>query len=394
MAPGGAIEKLTSRPLVVVVLGLYWLLTVALIVDYYRRLPQTGDFIAFYTGGAAVARGQGERLYDEALQVEIQRELGSKGLYPYVYPASFAVALSPLAKLPYKTAFIASNALNFLAGVGAVVLLALALPRIRERDALTAFLAVFGFQPLLRVWLAGGQTTILTLALIAGATFAFVREKPLLVGLFLGLLGYKPQFLPPFLLLLLVRRAWLALAVTAGFGVLHWAVGALACGPRWPLALMDAAKSYQEAERAANYATHISWLSVLDRLLPGPAGRALAIVLVTATLGGLVVVALRGRDKRYAWAYAGAAALLVSPHTQYYDVGILVVPVLLGLEVELERGRPLSTALRGALVAGFFGYEVYTLSEKWGFQPLILWPVVAALWLATRALEDAPEPTP
>jgi hypothetical protein len=40
------------------------------------------------------------------------------------------------------------------------------------------------------------------------------------------------------------------------------------------------------------------------------------------------------------WALCLVAGMLLSPHLQYYDFGVLVLPVALGLDALARRGTP------------------------------------------------------
>lgn len=391
--------RLTARPLLPLVLAAYWLLCVAAVTAQLAQLPATaegpdgrivtGDYVAFHAAALAVQRGQGEVLYERAAQERLQAELGATEVRPFLYPASFAVVLSPLGELPYRAAFLLATAASFALGIVAALLLGATTPRLRARGPLLVFAAAAGFAPVLRVWLAGGQTTVLTLFCVAGATYFLLRERPLACGLFVGLLGYKPQFLPPLLLALLLWKQWRALGVVAVVGAAHWALGAAACGLDWPLDLLRGLAWYRPAEHAANAGSHVSLLALAQRLLPPPLGAPLAVVLSLGLLGVLAWLALHeqqptSRQRRVGWAFAIAASLLVSPHTQHYDVGLLVVPVLLLLEQDLEDGREPSWRLRAALLVGFFGYSLHEAGDALGVQPLVLWPAAVCAWAAAR----------
>lgn len=387
--------RLTSRPALPLVLAAYWLLCGLAAAQHYATLPATaetpegriatGDYVAFHAAAQAVHRGQGEALYERALQERLQAELGARQVRPFLYPASFAVVLSPLGALPYRAAYLVATACSFALGLAAALLLAPALPTLRARGPLLVFAAAAGFSPVLRMWLMGGQTTVLTIFCLAGATFGLARGRPLACGLFVGLLGYKPQLLLPLLVVLVVWSRWRTLAVVAAMGAAHWAVGALACGPAWPLAMLRGLAWYRPLEREANAGSHLSLLALCEGLLPSPLDQAVAALLVLGLLGLLVRVALPGRGARpgawpTAWSFAVAASLLASPHTQHYDVGVVVVPALLLLERDLARGQEPSWRTRLLLVAGFFGYPLHELGETIGVQPLVLWPAAACLW--------------
>ena len=86
-------------------------------------------------------------------------------------------------------------------------------------------------------------------------------------------------------------------------------------------------------------------------------------------------------------ALAITGTLLLSPYFQYYDAGVLVLPVLLGLDYTLQQGRQPSATLRLLLLAGYVLYPIYEVSRTIHFQPLLLWPVLIFIWL-TRILSS------
>jgi hypothetical protein len=400
------IVRLTSRPWLGVVLALWWAGCLPALALGYARLPagaegpngevRTGDFVAFYGAAVLVARGEGTALYDEAAQTRAQAELGATGVRPFFYPASVAVVLAPLARLSYRAAFLVTNAALVVLGLVAAGLLAPLVPRLRERGALLAFAAAAGFAPVLRTWLAGGQTTVVTLALFAGASAAALRGRWAACGLAVGLLAYKPQLVLPLGVVLVAWRAWTALGAAAAVGLGHWALGALACGPGWPLALLRGLAWYQPREVRANGATDLSFGALCARLLPGALAPWAALLLTLATLALLVALSAPAarrtdpRARRLAWAFALAASLLTTAHTQHYDVGLVVAPVLLLLEQDLADGRAPSVWLRLGLVVGFVAYPAYELGDRLGVQPLLLWPLAVCAWAVLRVVKEAP----
>jgi hypothetical protein len=80
------------------------------------------------------------------------------------------------------------------------------------------------------------------------------------------------------------------------------------------------------------------------------------------------------------WALLVCATLLVSPHTQYYDAGLVALAVVLGLDFLAGSGAALPAGLRLALLAGYLAYPIYPLVAWLGFQPLVLWPLAGFLW--------------
>ncbi len=396
-------RRLTSPPLLVVVAGLQALLLAVVIAVYLAGFSGTpnagarvsGDFVAFYTGATLVREGRGVELYDMHAQLARQRELvgedpGSAELLflPYINPPILAVLLAPLSALPYVQAFYGFDLLMLFAFVGGVLLLRPVLPRLAEsRGAWAATVLLFwGWHPVSRT-LFGGQNTVLTLLLLAGLYAAWKRERPIVTGLFLGLLSYKPQYTLVFGLFLLLRREWRVLGVAAAVVGLHYGVGALVCGPKWPLAMVGTLTELRNTFLSLNAPTHFSLIRSLDYTVGGWAGRgiALALIALAVAICWRRVRAVQPSDPHFglAWSLLLLTTLLASPHLQYYDAGILALPVLIALDYGLRERSP-SLLLRLVLLGAYFGYPIYEYAPELGFQPLVFWLVGSFLWI--RAL--------
>ncbi|MHC4610656.1 MAG: glycosyltransferase family 87 protein [Planctomycetota bacterium] len=347
----------------------------------------TGDFLNFYMGGRMILAGDGGLLYD--LQAQQQARTGIAGPdYPnvhwYNYPPAWAIALAPISALPYVWAFYVYDLLMLAAMVGTLWLLSPLLPELRRRWPVTVLAVVF-FHPIIRN-IIGGQNTVLTLFLLAGAYTGLRTNRRILCGMFLGLLLYKPQFALPLLLILLVRGDLVSVLSAGVVGTGHYLIGALFCGPSWPIQMLEFLGSFRAMEARLNAATHISLLSACDYSLAWPWSRVAAGILMLAAALVLLRVARRfaATEPAFAvyWGLAVTGTLLLSPHTQYYDAGILVLPVILGLDYLLQRGRQPTATLRIALLAGYVLFPIYEVSPALHFQPLLLWPVLTFVWLA------------
>ena len=66
------------------------------------------DFLNLYTGGRLALEGRLHDLHDPAVQLEFERKLvpDLPQLVPFVRPIFYAVALAPMAAMPYRTALI------------------------------------------------------------------------------------------------------------------------------------------------------------------------------------------------------------------------------------------------------------------------------------------------
>ena len=141
------------------------------------RLAASSDFPNFYTGGAILLAGQGERLYDFDLQWEVQqraiRAIGADrppagGLLTYIVPPFAALLFAPLALLPLDAAFLVWVGMSAACGLAAVQV------AIRSER-----------WPAGRRWLAAGLALVffpMVAALVAGL-IALDAAKPIHEGL-------------------------------------------------------------------------------------------------------------------------------------------------------------------------------------------------------------------
>lgn len=347
----------------------------------------SGDFMAFYTGAVFVREGRGRELYDLTTQREYQLELTgppNTQWQPYINPPMLAVALAPLAVLPYRHAYWAFTVLTLLAFVGSIVLLRPNLTYL-ARDRLTWLTTVIltaSWLPLFRS-MAGGQNSMFTVLLLVALYAGWRENRMILAGVALGLLSYKPQFGLLLGVAFLARGMWVALTAAGVTAVAHYALGAAFTGADWPLRMIDTLRLHRALEQQI-FSTHFSILPTATHSLPAPIAAWVAAI----GLGGVAILCVwlvrrvGPADARFPVLYGllVCGTLLVSPHMQHYDVAILAIPALLTLDYCLSQGRRPSLIVRLLLAAGFLLYPVYHVSESIGFQPLFLWPVALFIW--------------
>ena len=359
------------------------------------------DFMAFYLGGRIVAEGHGTELYDggrqQATQDAILAPESIDGLVYYINPAPVAVAYSLLAWLPYRWALHLHTLGMLAAYFAAFWILRRHLRALGPHCGLAALVGLLWI-PMAQT-ITGGQNAALTLLLLVAAYSATVRDRQALAGLALGLLLYKPQYALPFIGLLGLRRCWVTVAVACGVGVLMYASGGLCCGWDWPVQMAGSLGGlYHQQERVVSGYSHIALTEVVDFTVVLPmevAGRTALAVTATwlARAAVALIVALlmwrwRDADTRSArfglyWAVVAAAMLLISPHTQYYEVALLLLPLLLVLDHVLASGGTLTDGQRWSLLAAFCLFPFFSVAQAIQFQPLILIPIWICLWAAS-----------
>lgn len=211
-APGdsaGGSASLTLGAVMLIVAGILLLPLMVLLArdqsPYLTQLLDRGqpfgrDAFNFWTAVRLCWEGQCAAAYDlsafTAHQTQVLGE-ATQALNCFLYPPSALVLLYPLGGLPYPLALACWSALGF-----AAFFVAVAAPRF---DRLTVGLALMA--PMAWLGLAMGQTGLLSAALLIGGLRLSGRQ-PLLAGVLIGLLSFKPFLGVLIPLLLLYRRQW------------------------------------------------------------------------------------------------------------------------------------------------------------------------------------------
>jgi len=213
--------------------------------------------------------------------------------------------------------------------------------------------------------LSVGQNGFLTAALIGG-TLIFIDRRPLLAGVCLGLLTYKPQFGLLFPLVLLVDRHWQVLVAASITAAALAAASVLAFGVQsWEafFAWMPVTSNAVFAEGRAGLMKLQSLLGVV-RWLGGDmtaAWTAQAALIAGAAILSAWLWRQRVRYEIKAAALA-AAAMLATPYLYIYDFPVLAIP--------------LAFLVRMGLRDGFLPYELPAFAVSCGL--ILAFPFVAA----------------
>src|SRR6202049_2492362 len=181
------------------------------------------DFVNVWAAGKLVLDGRAAAAYDWALHRDVEvAAVGHDfdGYYGWHYPPTFLFVAAALAALPYLAAVLVWLAVTlpaYLAAVRAIM---------GERIGIVLGCAFPGV-----IWnFSGGQNGFLTAALIGGM-LANLPRRPLVSGIFLGLLTYKPQFGLLFPLVLALDGRWRVLAAAAATAALMVAAALISHGP-------------------------------------------------------------------------------------------------------------------------------------------------------------------
>jgi hypothetical protein len=289
------------------------------------------DFLQFYGAGRIVGEGGGERLYDwNAFAQKLPTLVPGLGdlLFLPIYPPQTALIFVPFARLPYFPALTAWWLLSVALYLGVLWALWRTLPGL-HRFRTEAWTLAIGCPAFVQV-LAHGQVGILGVPLLLVTWFGVRDRRPVLAGLALGSLLFKPQLGALALAALVVMPSWRlisGLALGAGAQVLlasvvyGWAI--------WfdYLRVIGAITTYVGSFEPKLWAMHSLRGAVL--LI---AGHSLAATIAWIALAAVAVVLARRAVRRHAAPQVTFASLcllgmLVNPHLYVYDLVLLAVPL-------------------------------------------------------------------
>jgi len=166
--------------------------------------PFCVDFGLFYAAGKMTLAGNVAQIFDvqaHHAMTEIVLNLTLPYFLPWLYPPFFLFVIVPLTLLPFDVALIVWLALT-------LAFMIVAARRMLPSHKKLAFLLV-GF-PGVFLNLRWGQNGFLSTALL-GLSIAFMETSPVLSGVMVGLLAYKPQLaILPFFVLIITKN-WKAI---------------------------------------------------------------------------------------------------------------------------------------------------------------------------------------
>jgi glycosyl transferase family 87 len=292
------------------------------------------DFVNVWAAGRLVLDGHPAQAYDWDIQKQVELALLRQdfpGYFAWHYPPPFLFVASLLAQLPYSAAFISWVSLSFvpyLAMMRAIVgrsfglMLAIAFPMVFNNTLV-------------------GQNGFLTAALIGG-TLYLMPTRPILSGICLGLLSYKPQYGLLFPLVLIAASQW-TVFFTAGVVAVAMAFASwLAFGTESWQAFFHWMPMFSQAFLTEGKATwwKLQSLFSLVRYFGGTEQLAWAFQWVlTASVAVVLVLMWRSRVKYSVKAAALAAGtLLTTPYLFMYDMMVLAIPVAFLVRIGLKSG--------------------------------------------------------
>lgn len=292
------------------------------------------DFVNVWSAGKLVLEGHPALAYDWDIQKQVQvAVLGQSypGNFAWHYPPPFLWVASLLALFPYAVAYIGWAAISlvpYLAVMRAIV----------SRPFGLLLGAAF---PVVLINTLIGQNGFLTASLIGG-TLYLMPTRPLLSGICLGLLSYKPQYGLLFPLVLIAASQW-KVFISAGVVAVAMALGSwLAFGTESWQAFFHWMPMFSQAFLTEGRAPWGKMQSIfaVARYFGGsePLGWVLQWIM-SGAVAALLALMWRSRVSYPLKAAALAAGtLLITPYLFLYDLMVLAIPVAFLVRIGLTRG--------------------------------------------------------
>lgn len=349
------------------------------------------DFIQFPIAARLIAQGRASELYDDHVLADGIRAIVGRETtvhLQYFYGPQVALPFVPLVRLSFAVQSGIWVSLSLLMYFGCVYLLWKTCTTLIPYPAVVSVCAV-AYPPLFHFFVRG-QASAVVLLYFTAACLAFLSRRDWLVGIALGFLVFKPQFLVAVPLVLLLARAWKAfagLAVSAGAQLAFTAIyfGPTVMRPYIRMLLHSAARPSMTELVLSPIQMH-SLRTFWALLIPWPAS-----VWVLYSLSALAVIGMAAA----VWRSSSTpplrlsalilASVLVNPHIYIYDL-LALAPALLFLTDWALRNvqHPFTPALKLLLYLTFM-LPLFGPLSRWTHVQLSVPVFAALLWVLWRA---------
>ena len=309
------------------------------------------DFIQFYVSARLIAQGRASQLFDQQVTFDELRRIvyqsselpPTRVRLPPVYGPQVGLLFRPFANLSFPAAAPLWATLSLILYFSCVAAVWRSCANLCGHPRIVA-LAAIAFPPLFHTFIRG-QISVLLLACFTAAWLALRADRPWLVGLALGLLVCKPQFLVAIPVVLLVAGAWRTLAATilsaSAQLALTWLLFGTAVMRAYFNTLWNMSPYMAAVEPGIAHIQMHSLRSFWALLLPWP-NISMALYVFTSIPAVVLAAAVWKSSSNAALRFAALtlAAVLVNPHLFVYDLLVLAPALLLladwGLSVQAK----------------------------------------------------------
>lgn len=360
-----------------------------------------GDFVYFYGIGHLANEHSAAKLYDYGLQLKIfnQIEPLQEGTWgPSPYPPFVALFFSPFARVSFRLAYILWLGISLaLYLVGVIATIKETFPKEHFKGSLALCFAL-AYPPFLMNTLINGQFASVAVCCIGLAIALERRSKPIMSGLALSILAYKPTLLILLLpMLLLTRRFKTFVGFLAGTATLVLVSTASMGVQVWPI-YVHFLRLFGQVSRTEAGSALLRWqfvdLNSLSYAVPGGRSRlGLVILIGVGTLVLLWLATLLWKSsagskpiQNLAWATVLTWTLVLNVYVPIYDSILLTVALLLTLGAlrDLEWGDVEGWFISLAVLIMAVSWITEPIAKSNGIQLLTILLFALGLWQAAQ----------
>jgi hypothetical protein len=330
ISPHQASSAKLARPVELVCFALVVAYAVYLATSFFTGIwiagPRGGvesDFVNVWAAGRLALDGHAAAAYDwptHKLMEETAVGHGFDGYFGWHYPPTFLVVAAALSLVPYAAAYalwVFGTFPGYLIAIRAII---------GDR---TGYLLAAAFPAVLANFVVG-QNGFLTAALVGGALILLER-RPILAGVLLGLLTYKPHLGLLFPVALAAGGYWRAFVTAALVAIVMAAASWLAFGGDTWQAFLGNIGHTSQAFLSAGWAdfSKLQTAFGLTRTLGGSEAAAWTVQAAVTLAAAAVITALWHSNAAYDVKAAAlvVGALLATPYLYTYDLVLLAVPM-------------------------------------------------------------------
>lgn len=350
------------------------------------------DFRAYYMAGKMLMSGVRDNFYNFDTQFTAQQQFAPelkdpKKVMPFFNPPFVALPVVIVSFLPFTSAYVIWLLVHASTLIFYCFLVYRMLKKAPEVVRLVALALSITFLPAVNAVLQGQPSILLALALLL--SFEHMRRgKDVRAGMWLSLLLIKPQFLVLPILLLIFRRRFKALLGLAGgvgaLGLVSWFLigfsglkGYYQLVSKIPaMAKLDAFTIHPQAMHTFKGYLHLAFGTNYTQDIRTFWFIGVAVVLVLLGFIWAKPGWVKSHSFYLQWASLIVVILFVSPHANFHDVSLLLVPGLLIVKYVSE--QPLRTPVRRVLLASlavgwFVMLATLPLAALFGVQLSVLY---------------------
>ncbi|XZE21433.1 glycosyltransferase family 87 protein [Pirellulaceae bacterium SH449] len=314
--------------------------------DSFDETPYAADFLQEWTGARLILSGEADELYsDRFVQSQHDKDVvgfawNSAEYFPAVYPPPHYLLFSVFGLAPYQWAgvcwLVAQFAFVYVSWLAIRDVMAREASKAAREDmansyASSLWMALILFPPLL-FSITLGQKSTLWMMLIALSVYSVIRGKNFTGGIIFGMLSIKPTlfFLLPLVMLKQRRWGFVAGSFVSAAGI--WG-GAYLVMPAsvWTGFLSVASTAGSFAENGGYRPEWSCNLMSLAYALPtGYVSWGKLAICAPLAIYLLFVAIFRSprMDSPIGWLLVLVCTALLSPHFYYYDMCVLLGPLL------------------------------------------------------------------